>query len=119
MAETEAPTYEQATRCPKCEQPGEVTGKRPVEASLRDGIRIGTMLHTVYCRNERCTWNDTCWFVQVNPDGTVPAAKDHRGKPKKYENFPTDEQTKRVVDAVQRQLDAEMSGEGEIRNPHG
>jgi hypothetical protein len=111
-------SYEEACRCPKCQQPGEVTIKKPLEANARDGIKIGTMLHTVYCRNSRCSWDGTCWFVQLNPDGTVPEPKDHRGSPKKYEDFATDEQTKRIVDAVQRQLDAEKLDGSEIRNPH-
>lgn len=117
--EVQGPTYEEATRCPKCQQPGDVGKKVPAEASIREGIRIGTMIHTVFCRNDRCKWFNTCWMVQVNPDGTVPPPTDHTGRPKKYQNFATDDQTRRIVDSIQRQLDAETQVNSEIRNPHG
>lgn len=63
-------TLNEARRCPKCEEPGEETGKRPLER--RQGVTRGAMLHEFKCRNKRCKWFDTPFFVQINPDGTVP-----------------------------------------------
>jgi hypothetical protein len=82
MTET---TYEEATRCPKCGNPGEVAIKAPAPRQAR--LPRGTQIHTVYCRRELCPWNNTCWMVQVNADGTVPAPKNHRGEPKLYAGF--------------------------------
>ena len=108
-------TYETATRCPKCDIPGEVRSKQAVPAGK--DIRPGTTAHIVYCLNERCTWNGTCWVVQVNPDGSVPPPQNHRGKQKVYENFLDDGTSKRIVDSIQRQLDAETTEGAEIRRP--
>jgi hypothetical protein len=38
------------------------------------------MLHVFVCRNARCKWCDTTFFVQVNPDGTIPPPATHREK---------------------------------------
>lgn len=61
MSET---TFEEAKRCPKCNEPGQEAGSR----SQRGGGEI----KTIYCRNPRCAWNDTSWIVQVNADGSIP-----------------------------------------------
>jgi len=70
-------TLEEARRCPRCNEPGELGEKRPVSVWGRDGRRImgitpGAMLHLFYCRNKRCKWFNTPWEVQINPDGTIP-----------------------------------------------
>ena len=109
-------TYEEATRCPKCEQPGEVKIKQ--EAPKQARLPKGTMIHTVYCFNDRCKWYNTSWLVQVNADGTVPAPSDHRGEPKVYSGFEGhDAEANAVRAALQRQVEAEIGGKGEIRNP--
>jgi hypothetical protein len=104
-------TYEAATRCPKCDKPGDVTIREPAR-----NLPPGTQLHTVYCRTPLCPWNDTCWFVQVNPDGTVPPPTDHTGAPKQYERFEGhDALAAQVQDSIRRQQRAETGGGGEIR----
>jgi hypothetical protein len=114
-------SYEEATRCPKCEMPGRVRSKQPVL-----GRPKGTQLHLVYCENDRCTWYDTSWPVQVNPDGTVPVferAADHLDPREKVypKQTNTDEATDRVVRALERQVELELGGRNntaEIRNPY-
>ena len=76
-------TFTEAKRCPKCEVPGE--DRRQSKAP--QGATRGAMLHYIFCMNERCEWFDTCWIVQVNPDGSVPPKANHTGQPKVYEGF--------------------------------
>lgn len=73
MADT---TYEDAKRCPKCEEPGLKTGDKPAGRNARPG----TSVHTFECRNARCKWFNEFWVVQVNPDGSVPPPNTHRAK---------------------------------------
>jgi hypothetical protein len=58
------PTFEEARRCPKCQQPGRDQGFRTQ--------RNGSKIHTIACHNGRCVWNNTTWIVQVNADGSIP-----------------------------------------------
>lgn len=71
------PTYEEAKRCPKCKEPGEVTASKPA------GLQ-GT-LETVSCMNERCKWFETGWVIQVMPDGTIPVRA--QNQPKQFHSF--------------------------------
>lgn len=82
MTESVQSTYEEATRCPKCSLPGEVKIKRPAPADAH--LPRGTEIHTVYCKTTLCPWYNTCWIVQVNPDGSVPPPKNHTREPKVY-----------------------------------
>lgn len=105
-------TYEEATRCPKCGQPGNVRVKKRAA-----GVRTrGAMVHLVYCEHTLCAWYNTCWAVQVNPDGTVPPPKDHRGEAKVYVGFENHDREAREIQAMlDRQVQAELRGDGEIR----
>lgn len=109
-----ATTYEEATQCPKCGLPGNVRIKKPAGRNLPPG----TQLHTVYCENERCSWYNTCWFVQLNPDGSIPPPSDHRGEPKLYQGFEGHDmeanQIRAALEAAARQETEE--GGAEIRN---
>jgi hypothetical protein len=109
-------TYEEATRCPKCGNPGEVTTKRPAQSR---GLKRGTMVHTVYCRTQICPWYNTCWIVQVNPDGSVPPPTNHAGQPKVYQPSPGDDELIKQVEAsLMAQREAEIDPERrEIKNP--
>lgn len=60
-------SLEEASRCPKCEEPGEETRKMP--GPKRSKVHIYT------CRNERCSWLNTNWTVQEMDDGTIPERK--------------------------------------------
>ena len=59
-------TFEEARRCPKCSSPGEEQ-----KNEIRSGPN-GSKIHVMRCMNERCSWFDTDWIVQVNSDGMVP-----------------------------------------------
>lgn len=74
-------TLEEASRCPRCEQPGDNTTEQKI-----DGGAKGSVIRTYFCRNERCRWHNTSWIVQVKSDGTVPM----RGPGDKEFNLLTD-----------------------------
>jgi hypothetical protein len=78
-----ATSMEKATRCPKCEQPGDRGGTQPI-----DGMP-GYQALKVFCRNEQCSWYDTFWVVQINPDGSIPDAAPE-GKPRGKKLYPVD-----------------------------
>lgn len=119
MAESVQTTYEEASRCPKCSKPGNT--RRKARASGR-GIRPGTEIHHIYCENELCPWYNTCWMVQVNPDGSVPPPTNHTNQPKTYAGFEYhDAQAKELLAALEAQRQAEIASPDdprhEIRNP--
>jgi len=100
MTETR-PTFENASRCPKCDTPG--------EDRKDDTGPKGSTLHYIYCVNSRCKWFDTFWIVQVNKDGTVPPAKDHTGEKKIYEGFEGhDQRAQELIETLKRNAEAEL-----------
>jgi hypothetical protein len=108
MSET---TFEEASRCPKCGQPGEDKKKRKVRKG-RNWVEI----HTIYCRNQLCRWLDTAWLVQVNEDGSIPQAYQQLGD-KQFPKLSPESET-RVQEAMEEQLRQETQpGGGELRNP--
>jgi hypothetical protein len=114
MAET---SFEEARRCPKCKLPGEDRSTQPARGA---GLQRGTTVHMVYCVNDRCTWYNTCWVVQVNPDGSVPPPQDHRGQAKVYSGFGgtnDDIVARQIMEALTLQTQAEVKPGGELRNP--
>jgi len=105
-------TYEEATRCPKCEKPGSVRKK----TTVRKGRRTVEQ-HLVYCETELCPWFNTAWIIQVNEDGSIPEAYSQVG-PKQYPKLSPESET-RVQEAMEAQLAAETRPGGEVRNPRG
>lgn len=103
-------TFEEAKRCPKCERPGKDEGAKP-------GRRAGVKVHTIRCETQLCRWYNTTWLVQVNEDGSIPEAYSQVG----HKQFPkvSDESITRINEALDRQIAAEKSGQGEVRNPYG
>lgn len=71
-------TFEEASRCPKCEQPGRPGSPQP---SAKPGVRVVP----VTCENERCRWYNTGWLVQLNPDGSVPDPSETPRGPKQFD----------------------------------
>jgi hypothetical protein len=73
-------TYDAARRCPICNELGEKTGEKAIKAQF--GVTRGAVLHEFTCRNAgRCRWaNSAPYFVQVNPDGTIPPPNTNREK---------------------------------------
>jgi len=88
-------TYEEAKRCPKCEQPGVDIG------SVRGPH--GSRMHTIQCKNTRCTWYETNYSVQVNQDGSIPEPSLNR--PKSYPALPqrNDADVERQMEAIYQQ----------------
>lgn len=100
-------TLDEARRCPKCQMPGEFAGSQDAPRMPR-----GTKLHRYVCKNERCRWNGTvCRIVQINPDGTIPAAVTNR--PKSFPAIP--DRTEQVRAQIDQQLGLETTGGGEVR----
>lgn len=71
-------TFEEAKRCPRCDQPGE-------EVQTKHLGRKGKA-HVIHCKNEKCRWFNTGWVVQTDPDGNIPQREQgDRGQDKDYE----------------------------------
>lgn len=69
-------TFDQARRCPECNELGRAHGTRPADPSNR---RAG-QLHIFTCGNDRCKKYDRDWIIQVRADGTIPEPTKHREK---------------------------------------
>jgi hypothetical protein len=106
-------TYDEARRCPRCGIPGDVVSKNVVRSQE---LRPGTTAHVIFCRNRDCTWLDTSWVVQVNPDGTIPPP--NYGRDRQPKQFPVnlhDSEVKRIVDGIEKQVNQETQpGGGEV-----
>jgi hypothetical protein len=95
--------------------PGDDRSSTPIkDKELKFGEAV---VHMIYCVNDRCTWYNTAWSVQVNPDGTIPPPQNHRHSQKKYGLQLPDASQRALVDNLQRQLDAEQTEGAEIRSP--
>jgi hypothetical protein len=113
-------TWEEATACPKCGFTGEHVAKETTQVSIRDasgnrihGVTPGARLHKIYCRNSRCSWLNTNWTVQVNPDGSIPDPNERRG-PKKYQ--PLDPALEATMKSRFESLqEATLRTDGEVR----
>ena len=67
-------TFEEASRCPKCGNPGEEQSNE-----ARPGVD-GSTIRVVRCMNPPCRWFDTDWIIQVNSDNTVPVREGNQPK---------------------------------------
>lgn len=74
-------TFEEAQRCPKCNNPGEI------EENHRRGPNNST-IHLIWCRNPVCLWYNTNWVVQQMSDGTVPVRASQAEEPRREKTFP-------------------------------
>lgn len=61
------PSMDEASRCPRCGEPGRLSGVRP--GPRRSSTR------TYVCENERCRWFQTGWVISVASDGSIPERK--------------------------------------------
>lgn len=108
-------TFEDAKKCPKCGQPGEDIGFKPGRSERGGAVKV----HTIMCRTQLCPWFNTGYLVQVNEDGSIPAA--YSGTSGGLKKFPkiSQETASKIEDNILRQLQAEtQTGGGEIRNPN-
>lgn len=107
MSEILRPNFEQASRCPKCDQPGE--DRRVMKSPTKRGAQI----HYIYCQTKLCRWYNTCWMVQVNEDGSIPPPTDHSGEKKVYEGFEGhDERAAELIEMLKRNAQQEMKPGG-------
>jgi sulfatase maturation enzyme AslB (radical SAM superfamily) len=112
-------TFEEASRCPKCKQPGKDV--KTIRLPNNTKIPRGSTVHTIRCEN--CDFG--VWLVQVNADGSVPPPQDHTGKPKQYVGFEGHDQQARdimrqVRAGVQQEVDRSIQEGGyEIRKRGG
>lgn len=113
MPESNQTTFEEASRCPKCQHPGEVGSVREQYSTNQDAM---VKLNVLFCRNQVCPWYNTSWIVQVNPDGSIPQAYEQLG-PKQYPKLSPETET-RIRENIQAQLEAETKPGTEVRNPH-
>ena len=61
-------SWEEASRCPRCSQPGnDFKVARVTSGRMRGGVT-----HVLKCENERCKWYNTSWVVTVGPNGEIP-----------------------------------------------
>lgn len=95
-------TLEEAKRCPRCQQPGELTGLKRALPAQR-GVTRGATLDEVKCKNSRCKWFETSYYIQINPDGSIPPAVLHRDK--NYPALPNDHgRTEEAIARLQENL---------------
>jgi len=104
MSDSVQTTLEEASRCPRCEQPGEFAGERELKSVRNAKLKMFT------CKNSRCKWFNTPWSVQVNANGTIPPALLNR--PKQFRPLPND--GGRTLENLQRQLEIEKGSGGEV-----
>lgn len=92
-------TYEAAKRCPKCQEPGKLVQEKLVQSP---DARPGTKIHVINCETESCVWYGTSYFVQVNPDGSVPPPRKNQDKlfPMDAYRTPTDDDARLVRETL-------------------
>lgn len=104
-------TFEEAKSCPKCGLPGDDAQTLPVARGKR--------VHIIFCRNAACSWFNTSWIVQVNPDGTIPTPEYQKKEPKKFPALPIEEQRARDIQAALRADRERQQHKGtEVPNPN-
>ena len=108
--------FEEAKRCPKCGNPGE--DRKTQDVPMSAGLPPKTTVHLIYCVTKLCPWFDTCWSVQVNPDGSIPTPRNHSGEAKVYAGFEThDRDAKAMIDYLKAQELAQTQPGAELPNP--
>lgn len=103
-------TFEEASRCPRCGQPGKVVKK--IKAV---GVP-GALVHTLMCMTTGCAWEKTTWLVQTNRDGSVPPPSNHFGTSKLYVGFEGHDQMARDIRrAIAADEEAQRQAGSEVR----
>lgn len=91
-------TFDEARRCPRCEELGSDIGGR-------SGPH-GSTIHTIKCVNDRCQWFATTYIVQVMSDGSV--AKPTLDRDKSFPKIP--DRTEAVQAQLERLYQQSLSG---------
>jgi hypothetical protein len=102
-------SYDEARRCFKCGELGEITSQVPYRGRAR--VARGTQIHSATCKNPRCkAFGTVIRTIQVNPDGTIPPPLTKRDK-----QFPAvPDLSAQVNEALAEQLRLEKQGGGEV-----
>lgn len=87
-------SWEDANRCPTCNQSGKEVSKRP--APDYNGSLI-----TLACQSSLCPDTSMLWYVQVRADGSIPDAQDHTGKVELSPEFRNEELAQQIRDAIE------------------
>jgi hypothetical protein len=103
----EAPTWEEATRCPRCGKPG--------KQEHTNNLGRRGKLHTIRCMTEGCKWYNTTWVVQTRDDGTIPVADVRPRNAESRLHMPSQDEIDRIERAARRQLDMETKPGTEVR----
>lgn len=96
-------TYEEARRCPKCDDPCAEVQTIPQ--------RDGSKQIVVSCVNNRCRWENENRIILVNKDGSIPPPITKRDKAFPTRKGPTQEQ---VVERLRKQVNLETNGGAEV-----
>ena len=96
MAEPEKTTQATASKCPKCNNVGDVVTEQPTENPKIKGI--------VYqCNYKLCEWYNSRWIITVDEDGFVPT-RDIGHTPKRFQLPPITpgqrEQIKKTIERI-------------------
>jgi hypothetical protein len=117
---SDAPTYEEAIKCPACEMTGIKVNEQALPA------RPGAKLHVYSCVTEGCRNNGLNYFIQVNPDGSIPPPQIHRADSKLYPkekagrtSTEQEQREKAFIDRMQREVEMTMKPGTEVKNPYG
>lgn len=85
-------TFEEASRCPKCDNTGEVKQTRPGPNK--------SQIHILTCQNPPCKWYQTDWVVQQLSDGTIPVREVTERTPKTFPKLYIPQSAREVIDAI-------------------
>lgn len=107
MGEPVETTLEEASRCPRCKEPGRFNGEKALDRADSAGAKIKLFV----CDNSRCKWHTTSWTVQVNANGTIPPPLLKRDK--QFRKLPDD--GGRTLRGLENQLSAETGKNAEIQ----
>lgn len=118
MAESQ---YEEAQRCPRCQNPGKFVGKTPISVP---GVQRGTKVETYECVNTRCEYgpqehpilgkqSGERWAIQVNPDGSIPprGVRDNQAKEYDIHRHTSPQERARARDMLAQQYEQSIQGD--------
>ena len=100
-------SYDEASRCPKCNNVGSVDNKRTIN-------RNETLI-TFECKNKVCIGYLLPWEVLVLPDGSIPEPVNFANRQKQYVGFDDDDNTAQMFRDYAAAVDEQSRNNGEIR----
>jgi hypothetical protein len=90
-------TLEEASRCPKCREPGKKMGEKP-------SGNPGNKALIYHCENQTCKWgadpDDMGWIVEIDVRGNV---SERTPGDKQFPEVPQDKELERRIQAIGEQ----------------